>query len=326
MSFQEKIKIEVKEKTAFRCCRCQSISVQVHHIIPQEFGGQDTIENAAPLCPTCHVQFGDNPKKRKEITQMRDWWYKKAKNMFSDNAISVEELAKINSKLEIITSIRDQIITLKNKSTETIQNSSNKEKYSSITDLISEVENKDESEVELDIFDLTEKIISYFNLVTTSVKSISNSLVDLTARMKIRTKELNKFNNIKDNRLRRSKMVSITNPFANELDEFNIRINNDLPILSENFIGVGETYPKLFLIASSYGSEINEKLRQPAIKFRDSAERATKSCADMLQTIIRWPTINPKFNKSKRETELTLKNLTKEMLEGLMLLNEAIKI
>jgi 5-methylcytosine-specific restriction endonuclease McrA len=73
MSFSEKTKIEVKEKAAFRCCRCQSVSVQVHHIIPEEAGGADTIDNAAPLCPSCHNAFGGNPEKRKEIKQMRDW-------------------------------------------------------------------------------------------------------------------------------------------------------------------------------------------------------------------------------------------------------------
>ena len=74
MAFSEKIKNEVKKKAAFRCCRCQAIGIDVHHIIPVSKGGSDEIENAAPLCQNCHDQFGDNPKKRKEIREMRDWW------------------------------------------------------------------------------------------------------------------------------------------------------------------------------------------------------------------------------------------------------------
>ena len=102
MAFNESIKREVKEKAAFRCCRCQSISVEVHHIIPQTCGGEDTIENAAPLCPNCHSDFGDNAIKRKEITHMRDWWYKQVESRYLGNNVGQEQLSQINSQLEDI--------------------------------------------------------------------------------------------------------------------------------------------------------------------------------------------------------------------------------
>ena len=79
--FSEKIKKKVREKANFRCCRCQKISIEVHHIIPQKDGGGDDFDNAAPLCANCHADFGDNPRKRKEIRAMRDWWYKKCEEM-----------------------------------------------------------------------------------------------------------------------------------------------------------------------------------------------------------------------------------------------------
>lgn len=72
----------MKRKAAFRCCRCQSIGVEVHHIIPQRENGPDTFENAAPLCAKCHDDFGDNPAKRKEIRDMRDWWYEQVPALF----------------------------------------------------------------------------------------------------------------------------------------------------------------------------------------------------------------------------------------------------
>ena len=75
MPFNEKIKLEVKRKAAFRCCRCHEIGIEIHHILPQAFGGEDNIENAGPLCSNCHTNFGANPEKRKELRQMRDWWY-----------------------------------------------------------------------------------------------------------------------------------------------------------------------------------------------------------------------------------------------------------
>lgn len=83
MAFSETLKKEVRRLAAFRCCRCQSIGVEVHHIVPQVDGGPDTIENAAPLCAKCHSDFGANSAKRKEIIEMRDWWYEKVADKYS---------------------------------------------------------------------------------------------------------------------------------------------------------------------------------------------------------------------------------------------------
>lgn len=104
MSFSEKTKLEVKHKTAFRYCRCQSIGIDVHHIIPEKDSGSDDISNAAPLCQNCHDQFGGNPEKRKEITQMRDWWYEKCGEMFSQPGHEdfLDKLRQINEKIESI--------------------------------------------------------------------------------------------------------------------------------------------------------------------------------------------------------------------------------
>jgi len=41
--------------TGRRCCICGTLHcVQVHHIVPNEHGGSDRIDNAIPLCPNCH--------------------------------------------------------------------------------------------------------------------------------------------------------------------------------------------------------------------------------------------------------------------------------
>ena len=86
MAFPESVKIEVRHKAAFRCCRCQAIGVEIHHILPQAEGGQDTIDNAAPLCASCHADFGGNPLKRKELRDMRAWWYQRVmSSIFGSN-------------------------------------------------------------------------------------------------------------------------------------------------------------------------------------------------------------------------------------------------
>ncbi len=75
MPFSEKIKLEAKMKSRFRCCVCYKPFVEIHHIVPEMNGGLDTIDNAAPLCASCHDIFGGNPEKRKQIKQMRDHWW-----------------------------------------------------------------------------------------------------------------------------------------------------------------------------------------------------------------------------------------------------------
>src|SRR5260221_11617732 len=112
MAFSLQITNRVKEKAAFRCCRCQSIGIEVHHIIPQKHQGPDIFENAAPLCPNCHTWFGDNPQKRKEITQMRDWWYKRVDELYSPTVVNYQLLNDINTKVEALTTNQDKALTV----------------------------------------------------------------------------------------------------------------------------------------------------------------------------------------------------------------------
>lgn len=102
MPFTEKLKLEVKKKANFRCCRCYEIGIDIHHIIPQAQSGSDDIDNAAPLCQNCHDRFGANPEKRKEITQMRDHWYEIVKEKYGDG--NSEKLSGIN---EIVLKIQN---------------------------------------------------------------------------------------------------------------------------------------------------------------------------------------------------------------------------
>ena len=99
MSFSESLKLDVKQRSAFRCCRCQSIGVEIHHIIPQADKGPDTIENAAPLCPSCHDYFGANPVKRKEIREMREWWFERVANeRIARDKVEVQQSVKTETK------------------------------------------------------------------------------------------------------------------------------------------------------------------------------------------------------------------------------------
>src|SRR5437016_3298747 len=99
MPFSEAIKLDVRRKAAFRCCRCHDIGVEVHHILPEESGGTDDEDNAAPLCPNCHDKFGANPVKRKEIRQMRDWWFEVVAEKYFGNEAYLQRMQELNQSI-----------------------------------------------------------------------------------------------------------------------------------------------------------------------------------------------------------------------------------
>lgn len=111
---------------------------------------------------------------------------------------------------------------------------------------------------------------------------------------------------------------------SKELDEFNTNINNELPLFSEKFLSVGKSYSKVMIAASNYDDNSTQNLRDSSIEFRDSIESSMEGCANLIREVMKWPPINYNFNKSKRDTEIILKNLVKEMLDGLLLIDEAV--
>jgi len=103
MPFSEKLKKEIKERAHFKCCLCREQLVNhVHHIIPENKGGTDDEENAAPLCGTCHFQYGNNPDMRKFIRQSRDFWYKQCEKRSQPDFGMLSEIHERISK-DIVT-------------------------------------------------------------------------------------------------------------------------------------------------------------------------------------------------------------------------------
>jgi hypothetical protein len=116
VGFSEATKLKVKRKAAFRCCRCHEVGIEVHHIVPESEKGPNTLANAAPLCPSCHDRFGDNPKKRKEITQMRDFWYEVVREKYPTgpetsrlNDLVVEAQRGVTTQGELIAELERRV-------------------------------------------------------------------------------------------------------------------------------------------------------------------------------------------------------------------------
>ena len=109
MSFSENVKIEAKKKAFFRCVVCHDTFVEVHHIIPQSEGGEDTLDNAAPLCAKCHDLYGGNPYKRKQLKLIRDDWYEKVEMMTSS---PIKDFEKIEVDSNAVNALRNNKVAI----------------------------------------------------------------------------------------------------------------------------------------------------------------------------------------------------------------------
>ena len=197
-------------------------------------------------------------------------------------------------------------------------------KYQNIISLIDEIENPNqESLIDVDIFDLTETSFEYFEKVTMNLENLTNYITKLTGRLNSSTEEINRTNNIKDTRLKISKAKKIINQLSEELNEFISSLNSFNS--SDNLKEVGKKVSEVLLTIKSYKDENYLDIKSNTIDYRNSMEYAMNSTANMLKEIMLWPPVNLKFNTTKRNTEIVLKDLTKEIMFGLTLIDESIE-
>jgi hypothetical protein len=115
MAFSEAFKTNIRKRAHFMCCVCKAIGVEVHNITPQEEGGPDSEDNAAPLCPACHETYGANPRKRKFIREARDHWYEICEKRFASDLKLLNEIKKLVSNTvsrEDLRAFREEVISL----------------------------------------------------------------------------------------------------------------------------------------------------------------------------------------------------------------------
>jgi hypothetical protein len=91
MGFPDKIREEAFVQSGRHCCLCHKFcgtKIEAHHIKLVSDGGDDSFENAIPLCFDCHADMRSydhkHPKGTKysetELRRHRDNWYEKIKN------------------------------------------------------------------------------------------------------------------------------------------------------------------------------------------------------------------------------------------------------
>ncbi len=109
MTQWDEVKLEVLQRCKRYCCYCERYfgrDIEVHHITQRADGGEDSLDNAIPLCFGCHSEIGSyNPKhpkgnrfKPKELKRIRDRFYLKAESLVrrpdalseADNSLLIE--------------------------------------------------------------------------------------------------------------------------------------------------------------------------------------------------------------------------------------------
>ncbi len=108
-------------------------------------------------------------------------------------------------------------------------------KYSDLDEFLNNVENQDESLLDVDIFNLVEEGLTYLNNITTSMSSFTTTIEDFAHRLTFRTKEINDIKHIRDEKLKVAKSKTVFNLLSGELDDFASRIGAELPIFTDNF-------------------------------------------------------------------------------------------
>lgn len=107
MGFSKEVKDEILVSSARHCCVChkaKGLNIEVHHISPQQQGGDDTAENAIALCFDCHSDaghyFAGHPKGTKlspeELKKHKFAWFKAVR----DNNIELPKESLVEIKIQ----------------------------------------------------------------------------------------------------------------------------------------------------------------------------------------------------------------------------------
>src|SRR5262249_7387839 len=96
--FPDSVKLQARKLAAFKCCYCRDrMGDDVHHLTPQEEGGEGVVENAILLCAQCHADYGHRKDKRGQLKQARDDWYEIVERRYTkrnvDEVSALEDLA-----------------------------------------------------------------------------------------------------------------------------------------------------------------------------------------------------------------------------------------
>jgi hypothetical protein len=200
------------------------------------------------------------------------------------------------------------------------------EKYTTVASLINFIEQKEKNvETVEDAINILNKLLLSINLMSDSLIQMAQIKHEMNIFLNKKGDELNKNNYIKDNRLRISRGNLIVKSVASQFGEYTNKINNILPSFSENFLQIGPLYSRIALFFKKYNVPVEQAFFDNFRELRNQSEKSMNSEAMVLQRLTELTEVNSKLRIAKKEIEIVIKNSTKILHDGLVLLDEAEK-
>ncbi len=163
-----------------------------------------------------------------------------------------------------------------------------------------------------------EKTTGFLNDLTSSTNKLIFVMDFFNTKTTERTNQLNRVNNIKDERLRLAKAKKISNDYAIDLDKYSEDFENLLPEFRDAISNSVQSYSEIILKAIN-ADEFDENTKNELLNnlppFISSIETAIEGTANFLETFTKMKVhLTTKFSTAKRRAELATNNIFKELI------------
>lgn len=171
-----------------------------------------------------------------------------------------------------------------------------------------------------------EKTNSFLSDLASSTNKLTLVMNFLSTKTNERTKQLNRINNIKDERLRLTKAKKVSNDYADDLDKYSDDFESLLPEFRESISNSIQSYSDIIfktINSNSFDENRKNELLENLPNFISSVETAIEGTADFLETFTEINThLTAKYSTAKRRAELATNNVFKELIRTKKLLNQ----
>jgi hypothetical protein len=186
---------------------------------------------------------------------------------------------------------------------------------------------KGDYNIEIDNFlEDIEKTNSFLFDLASSTNKLTLVMNYFSTKTNERTKQLNRVNNIKDERLRLTKAKKVSNDYADDLDKYSDDFEALLPEFRESISNSIQSYSEIIyktINSNSFDEKTKNELLEDIPSFISSVETAIEGTADFLETFTKINThLTSKYSTAKRRAELATNNVFKELIRTKKLLKQ----
>lgn len=171
-----------------------------------------------------------------------------------------------------------------------------------------------------------EKTNGFLSDLASSTNKLTLVMNFFTTKTSEKTKQLNRINNIKDERLRLTKAKKVSNDYADDLDKYSEDFETLLPEFKDSISNSIQSYSEIIyktINSNSFDENKKNELLENLPNFISSVETAIEGTADFLETFTKMNThLTSKYSTAKRRAELATNNVFKEMIRTKKLLKQ----